>query len=216
MAGSHTTSPLPSLLPQLIATMEDLYPHITAALPPPQLIATMEDLFPRDRKDRFCVVEYTLLQGVNDSQEDAERLVKLLAGVRCIVNLIGEGLCSGCRGAVRCIVKLIGEGRVGCSCCRDAVRCLVQPLNWLSHHLPPNTPRTCSVQPPQRCALPEDSPRDHGCVPGHREEGQDRMHRAREQGGRRDGGVRAAGGRADGAGDWEGRQGGARCSVTMA
>lgn len=40
------------------------------------------------RSDRRLTFEYVLLAGVNDSPEDAKRLVKLLNGIRCKVNLI--------------------------------------------------------------------------------------------------------------------------------
>ena len=40
------------------------------------------------RKARILAVEYTLLGGVNDSLEDADRLADWLTGVACVVNLI--------------------------------------------------------------------------------------------------------------------------------
>ena len=43
--------------------------------------------YPLDPRRRIPF-EYVLLKGVNDSEEDARRLVKLLAGIRCKVNLI--------------------------------------------------------------------------------------------------------------------------------
>jgi len=43
--------------------------------------------FPLKRRSRITF-EYVLLEGVNDSPEDARRLVKLLAGIRAKVNLI--------------------------------------------------------------------------------------------------------------------------------
>ena len=43
--------------------------------------------YPKARRDRITF-EYTLLQGVNDSIEDAKRLIKLLAGIPAKVNLI--------------------------------------------------------------------------------------------------------------------------------
>jgi 23S rRNA (adenine2503-C2)-methyltransferase len=42
---------------------------------------------PLQRTDRLTF-EYVLLKGVNDSDQDAQQLVKLLSGVRCKVNLI--------------------------------------------------------------------------------------------------------------------------------
>ena len=43
--------------------------------------------FPVKRRNRITF-EYVLLAGVNDSPEDARRLVRLLAGIRAKVNLI--------------------------------------------------------------------------------------------------------------------------------
>ena len=54
---------------------------------------TLEDLmkacrqYPLDERERLTF-EYVLLDGVNDSDEDARRLVKLLNGIRAKVNLI--------------------------------------------------------------------------------------------------------------------------------
>ncbi len=36
----------------------------------------------------FVVIEYVMLKGVNDTLADANRLVQLLSGVFCMVNLI--------------------------------------------------------------------------------------------------------------------------------
>ncbi len=43
--------------------------------------------YPASRRDRLSI-EYTLIRGVNDSSDDARRLVKLLHGLRAKVNLI--------------------------------------------------------------------------------------------------------------------------------
>src|SRR5262249_15105639 len=43
--------------------------------------------YPLDDRERLTF-EYVMLDGVNDSDEDARRLVKLLAGIRAKVNLI--------------------------------------------------------------------------------------------------------------------------------
>jgi 23S rRNA (adenine2503-C2)-methyltransferase len=43
--------------------------------------------FPMNRRSRITF-EYVLLRGVNDTPEDARRLVRLLANIRCKVNLI--------------------------------------------------------------------------------------------------------------------------------
>lgn len=59
-----------------------------------QLVSFLEEVFPPNQKKTFCVIEYTLLHGVNDSEDDARSLAKLLQNVRCIVNLIGGCLCA--------------------------------------------------------------------------------------------------------------------------
>ncbi|MEW5297772.1 MAG: hypothetical protein WDW36_000956 [Sanguina aurantia] len=53
------------------------------------LVQALRDLFPQGDKDgRTLLVEYVMLRGVNDTAEDAERLVGLLQDVRAKVNLI--------------------------------------------------------------------------------------------------------------------------------
>lgn len=58
--------------------------------PLPVLTSAMADMFPRGvtKSDDFVVVQYVMLKGINDSLEDAERLLALLEGVHCMVNLI--------------------------------------------------------------------------------------------------------------------------------
>ncbi|KAI7844767.1 hypothetical protein COHA_001649 [Chlorella ohadii] len=57
-----------------------------------ELIATMEELFPKDkaapRHGHHVLVAYTMLQDVNDTDEDARRLLELVKNIRCKVNLI--------------------------------------------------------------------------------------------------------------------------------
>ncbi|KAK9902027.1 hypothetical protein WJX75_001626 [Coccomyxa subellipsoidea] len=57
------------------------------------LMGALEELYPRNaalrpRAGRHVLFEYVMLRGVNDSLEDAERLVKLTAAIECKVNLI--------------------------------------------------------------------------------------------------------------------------------
>ncbi|MBZ0221364.1 MAG: 23S rRNA (adenine(2503)-C(2))-methyltransferase RlmN [Candidatus Methylomirabilis sp.] len=40
------------------------------------------------KQRRYITIEYVLLSGVNDSDDDARRLIRLLRGIRCKVNLI--------------------------------------------------------------------------------------------------------------------------------
>ncbi|GAB5367129.1 hypothetical protein AAMO2058_001202900 [Amorphochlora amoebiformis] len=51
------------------------------------LIRTLEELFPRG-SDESVLIEYLLLNGTNDSPQDAKRLLNLLSNIQCIVNLI--------------------------------------------------------------------------------------------------------------------------------
>lgn len=59
---------------------------INRKYPLAELIAAMKD-YPLPRRDRITV-EYVLVDGFNDSVEDARRLVKLLNPIRAKVNLI--------------------------------------------------------------------------------------------------------------------------------
>ncbi|KAK9804264.1 hypothetical protein WJX72_003906 [[Myrmecia] bisecta] len=56
------------------------------------LVATLEEYFPRHAASsphgRHVLIEYVMLRGVNDTLEDAHRLLKLLANVECKINLI--------------------------------------------------------------------------------------------------------------------------------
>jgi len=57
-----------------------------------ELVSLLEEYYPMTtqhaRGDRFVVIEYVLLRGVNDSVDDAARLAGLLSNVYCMVNLI--------------------------------------------------------------------------------------------------------------------------------
>ena len=56
------------------------------------ILACLEELFPKGRTEgvhgRHVLIEYVMLAGVNDTQEDARRLATLLAPLECKVNLI--------------------------------------------------------------------------------------------------------------------------------
>ncbi|NOY44722.1 MAG: 23S rRNA (adenine(2503)-C(2))-methyltransferase RlmN [Deltaproteobacteria bacterium] len=80
---------LGSLAVSLNATTDEVRDRIMPVnrrFPIQELLAALREspLPPRDR----YTVEYVLLGGVNDSPDDARRLVKLLSHVRCKVNLI--------------------------------------------------------------------------------------------------------------------------------
>lgn len=58
-----------------------------------ELTAMLAKHFPRTtptggKPDKFCVIEYVMLEGVNDHVDDAERLLRLTDNVYCIINLI--------------------------------------------------------------------------------------------------------------------------------
>lgn len=64
-----------------------------------ELMAVLREAFPSGgRPDGRCLmIEYTCLSGINDSTEDAARLVQLLKGVNAMVNLIGFNPYRGTR-----------------------------------------------------------------------------------------------------------------------
>lgn len=64
---------------QLMPTINRLYPL--------EVLLTQCRKFPLSSRQRLTF-EYVLLAGINDSMQDAQRLPKLLAGIRCKVNLI--------------------------------------------------------------------------------------------------------------------------------
>jgi 23S rRNA (adenine2503-C2)-methyltransferase len=80
---------MPNLAISLHATTEDQ----RDALVPVNRKYGLEDIlnaarkFPARRRNRITF-EYVLLRGVNDTPEDARRLVRLLGNIRCKVNLI--------------------------------------------------------------------------------------------------------------------------------
>src|SRR4029079_11624406 len=80
---------MPNLAISLHATTED---QRTALVPPNQkysLASLLEACrkFPLKKRSRITF-EYVLLEGVNDTPEDARRLAKLLGGMKAKVNLI--------------------------------------------------------------------------------------------------------------------------------
>ena len=59
-----------------------------ANIPSPELLAACRHHLASVGDRRSVTFEYTLIDGVNDSLDDARRLAKLLKGVRCKINLI--------------------------------------------------------------------------------------------------------------------------------
>jgi 23S rRNA (adenine2503-C2)-methyltransferase len=82
-----------SLMPNLAISLHATTDQARTALVPPNRKYPLQDIlaacrrFPLKKRSRITF-EYVLLAGVNDSPEDARRLVKLLAGIRSKVNLI--------------------------------------------------------------------------------------------------------------------------------
>jgi 23S rRNA (adenine2503-C2)-methyltransferase len=90
MLDRLATEPLmPNLAISLHATTEEQ----RAAIVPPTKKYSLHDVidacrrFPLSKRSRITF-EYVMLQGVNDTPEDARRLAKLLAGIKAKVNLI--------------------------------------------------------------------------------------------------------------------------------
>lgn len=87
---------MPNLAISLHATTED---QRAAIVPPTKKYSLHEILeacrrFPLKKRSRITF-EYVLLAGVNDRIEDAERLVRLLAGIKAKVNLIPLNAAAG-------------------------------------------------------------------------------------------------------------------------
>jgi 23S rRNA (adenine2503-C2)-methyltransferase len=68
------------------AVRERLMPAVNKQYPLETLLQACRD-YPLPPRRRIFF-EYVLLKGVNDSEEDAHRLLRLLKGLRCKVNLI--------------------------------------------------------------------------------------------------------------------------------
>ncbi len=81
------------LMPNLAVSLHATTEEQRAALVPPTKKYSLHDIieackrFPLKKRSRITF-EYVMLEGVNDSPEDARRLVKLLAGIKAKVNLI--------------------------------------------------------------------------------------------------------------------------------
>jgi 23S rRNA (adenine2503-C2)-methyltransferase len=81
------------LMPNLAVSLHAATEETRAAIVPPSKKYTMQDVidackrFPLSKRRRI-MFEYVMLAGVNDSDEDARKLVKVLAGVKAKVNLL--------------------------------------------------------------------------------------------------------------------------------
>jgi 23S rRNA (adenine2503-C2)-methyltransferase len=81
------------LMPNLAVSLHAATEDQRAAIVPPSKKYTMRDVieackrFPLSKRRRI-MFEYVMLAGINDSPEDARKLVKVLAGVKAKVNLL--------------------------------------------------------------------------------------------------------------------------------
>ena len=81
------------LMPNLAVSLHASNEETRRAIVPPTKKYSMQDVldackrFPVSKRRRI-MFEYVMLAGVNDSDEDARRLVKVLAGVKAKVNLL--------------------------------------------------------------------------------------------------------------------------------
>jgi len=81
------------LMPNLAVSLHAASEEQRAAIVPPSKKYTMQDVidackrFPLSKRRRI-MFEYVMLAGINDSDEDARKLVKVLSGVKAKVNLL--------------------------------------------------------------------------------------------------------------------------------
>ncbi len=81
------------LMPNLAVSLHAASEEQRAAIVPPSKKYSMQDVidackrFPLSKRRRI-MFEYVMLAGINDSDEDARRLVKVLSGVKAKVNLL--------------------------------------------------------------------------------------------------------------------------------
>jgi 23S rRNA (adenine2503-C2)-methyltransferase len=87
---------MPNLAVSLHATTDEQRAHLVPAGRKYGIAEVIDACrrFPLKRRSRITF-EYVLLDGVNDSPEDARRLVKLLAGIKAKVNLIALNEAAG-------------------------------------------------------------------------------------------------------------------------
>lgn len=77
----HIPRFLPARHQALLGALEELFPLNPAP-------TTAPSVGPRYARGRHVLIEYILLAGVNDNDEDARRLLQLMRNIRCKVNLI--------------------------------------------------------------------------------------------------------------------------------
>ena len=88
------------LMPNLAISLHATTEQQRAAIVPPTKKYSLHDIldacrrFPLKKRSRITF-EYVLLEGVNDTPEDAKRLARLLAGIKAKVNLIPLNAAAG-------------------------------------------------------------------------------------------------------------------------
>jgi 23S rRNA (adenine2503-C2)-methyltransferase len=88
------------LMPNLAISLHATTEEQRAAIVPPTKKYSLHDIleacrrFPLKKRSRITF-EYVMLQGVNDSDDDARRLAKLLVGIKAKVNLIPLNAAAG-------------------------------------------------------------------------------------------------------------------------
>ena len=76
-----------------------------------EILLTLEDLYPKGktkgRHGRHVLIEYVMLQDVNDAAEDAKRLAEILSKIECKINLLAFNTFDGAQ------VVASGRDRIG-------------------------------------------------------------------------------------------------------
>ncbi|MGC4117665.1 MAG: 23S rRNA (adenine(2503)-C(2))-methyltransferase RlmN [Myxococcales bacterium] len=136
LGAAHVTVSTSGVLPGMERFLRESQAHLAlslnattddqrAALMPQTKQWPLSDLLGLLRKsteetDRIFFLEYVILDGFNDSDEDARRLVGLLEGVRARVNLIPHNAFEGCgygpakTERIVAFQKIVHEGGVRC------------------------------------------------------------------------------------------------------
>ena len=76
-------------------SLRDNIVPINKKYPIKMLMEACKNYLNHDAKKRHITIEYILIQGINDSIEDAQKLVKLLSKISCKINLIPFNSFSG-------------------------------------------------------------------------------------------------------------------------
>ncbi|HEY3446688.1 MAG TPA: 23S rRNA (adenine(2503)-C(2))-methyltransferase RlmN [Myxococcales bacterium] len=136
LGASHVTVSTSGVLPGMERFLRECQAHLALSLNA-TTDAQRAELMPQTRQwpiaelmgllrrscegsDRLFFVEYVILDGFNDADDDARRLVELLQGIRARVNLIPHNAFEGCgygpakRERILAFQKIVHEGGVRC------------------------------------------------------------------------------------------------------